>query len=56
MLILSEWHLLTPARIVKQDKNKGSIAIGKDADVIIFDDNINIKRTIIGGKTVFINE
>ena len=47
---------LTPARIVKQDKNKGSIAIGKDADVIIFDDNINIKRTIIGGKTVFINE
>lgn len=47
---------LTPARIIKKDINKGSIAAGKDADIVLFDDDINIKRTIIGGKTVFMNE
>ncbi len=45
---------LTPARIIKADMQKGSIAVGKDADIIIFDDNINVSRTIIGGKTVFV--
>ncbi len=44
---------LTPARIIKMDTQKGSIAVGKDADIIFFDDNINVSRTIIGGKTVF---
>ena len=44
---------LTPARIIKRDVTKGSIAAGKDADIIIFDEDINVQRTIIGGKTVF---
>lgn len=47
---------LTPSRIIKADAVKGSIDVGKDADIIIFDDNINVKRTIIGGRSVFINE
>jgi N-acetylglucosamine-6-phosphate deacetylase len=43
----------TPARILNVAGNKGSLASGKDADIVIFDNAINIKRTIIGGKTVF---
>ncbi|MBR5218260.1 MAG: amidohydrolase family protein, partial [Clostridia bacterium] len=45
----------TPARIVGIE-NKGAIKQGFDADIIIFDDNINIERNIVGGKTVYINE
>lgn len=32
---------------------KGSLEPGKDADIVIFDDSINVKRTIIGGKTIY---
>jgi len=44
---------ITPAGIIGTDKTKGSLAAGKDADIVIFDDMINIKRTIIKGKTVY---
>lgn len=44
---------LTPARIMKIDKDKGSIEKGKDADLVIFDKNIKVSCTIIGGKTIF---
>ena len=40
----------TPARIIGMDGKKGSIAIGKDADIAIFDKDFNVKYTIIGGK------
>ena len=43
----------TPARILKLGDKKGSIAEGKDADIVIFDQDINIKKTIINGKVVF---
>ncbi len=36
--------------------SKGKIAEGYDADIVIFDDDINIKQTIIGGRTVFCAE
>ena len=42
----------TPAKILGL-KSKGQLVEGFDADVVIFDDDINIKRTIIGGKTVY---
>ncbi len=32
------------------DKTKGSLDIGKDADIIITDSQFNVKKTIIGGK------
>jgi N-acetylglucosamine-6-phosphate deacetylase len=41
----------TPAKIVGAN-NKGVLAPGKDADIIIFDENINIKTTIINGKII----
>jgi N-acetylglucosamine-6-phosphate deacetylase len=44
---------LTPATIMKIADKKGSLAIGKDADVIIFDEHINVAITIIKGKIVY---
>jgi hypothetical protein len=46
---------ITPAEIIGISRNKGSLAIGKDADIVIFDDDINIKITVIRGKIVFNN-
>lgn len=43
----------TPARIMGVDQSKGSLTSGRDADVVIFNDNIEIQETIIGGKTVY---
>ncbi|HEY8784439.1 MAG TPA: N-acetylglucosamine-6-phosphate deacetylase [Mucilaginibacter sp.] len=43
---------ITPARIMKIDDNKGSLLAGKDADIIIFDENINVEMTMIKGKIV----
>jgi N-acetylglucosamine-6-phosphate deacetylase len=42
----------TPARIMKISDRKGSIIEGKDADIVIFDDDINIQNTIIKGRLV----
>ena len=41
---------LTPAKAINMDKHKGSIEIGKDADLIFLDDNINILGAIVGGN------
>ena len=41
---------LNPAVTLGIDKTKGSIDVGKDADVIITDREFNVKKTIIGGK------
>jgi N-acetylglucosamine-6-phosphate deacetylase len=43
----------TPARIMGIDKIKGSLTVGKDADIVIFDDTIRVFTTIIDGKIVF---
>ncbi len=43
----------TPARIMGVSDLKGSLAKGKDADVVIFDENINIGMTMVGGKVVY---
>ncbi|MCL1928609.1 MAG: N-acetylglucosamine-6-phosphate deacetylase [Treponema sp.] len=41
---------LNPARILGLDSRKGSIAPGKNADLVIFDENIQIKKVLISGK------
>ncbi len=43
----------TPARILNVENKKGSLEAGKDADIVIFDENINIDTTIIKGKIVY---
>lgn len=46
---------LTPARIMKIDHRKGSIEKGKDADFVIFDNNIHVSHTIIEGNVIYKN-
>nr|MBO2494947.1 hypothetical protein [Clostridia bacterium] len=46
----------TPARIMKVDDRKGSIAVGKDADLVIFDDDINVHLTMVEGRIVYKGE
>ena len=41
-----------PARTMGIFDKKGSLQAGKDADIVIFDKNINIKHTIIGGCVI----
>lgn len=43
----------TPARILNIESKKGSVEVGKDADIVIFDDDINIETTIIKGKVCY---
>lgn len=40
---------LNPARAIGVDAHKGSIEVGKDADLIITDAEFNVEKTIIGG-------
>lgn len=44
---------LTPARIMKIDKHKGSIAQGKDGDIVIFDKDIHIQTAIVKGEILY---
>lgn len=43
----------TPARIMGVGDRKGSIEVGKDADIVVFDENINVHTTLVGGRIVF---
>jgi len=61
MLTLAEVSLLdtitmaslTPARIMKVQDQKGSLEIGKDADIVIFDKDINIQMTMVEGRIIY---
>jgi N-acetylglucosamine-6-phosphate deacetylase len=46
----------TPAAIMGVSDRKGSLAAGKDADLVIFDDAIRINTTMIKGKVVYRQE
>ncbi len=41
---------LNPATTLGIENKKGSLEIGKDADIIITDSQFNVEKTIIGGK------
>jgi len=43
----------TPARILNVSGKKGDLEKGKDADIVIFDENINVEMTIVKGKIVY---
>ena len=44
---------LNPAKAIHCEEHIGSLEEGKDANVIIADDNINVIRTIKKGKTIY---
>lgn len=41
---------VNPARLLGLDHHIGSIAVGMDADIVLFDDHINIQHSLIGGE------
>ena len=41
---------LNPATAIGVADRKGSLEVGKDADIIITDDSFNVQKTIIGGE------
>jgi len=41
---------INPAVVVNVEENKGSLEPGKDADIVIIDDEINVHMTIVKGK------
>ncbi|MEG1312082.1 MAG: N-acetylglucosamine-6-phosphate deacetylase [Romboutsia sp.] len=45
---------LNPAKTIGVDKIKGSIEIGKDADITIIDEDVNCYMTINKGKVIYI--
>ena len=44
---------LNPARRIGIADRKGSLEAGKDADIVIADDDMNIRRTILRGRTIW---
>lgn len=43
---------LTPARIARIDREAGSIAVGKRADLLVLDRDLNVKQVYVGGKVI----
>lgn len=42
-----------PANIMGIQNRKGCLSPGKDADICVFDDDLNIKTVLVGGETTF---
>lgn len=47
---------LNPARLIGVADHKGSLEVGKDADLIVIDDHINVYATMVTGKWVYDTE
>ena len=44
---------INPAKVINMDNKKGSIEVGLDADIVIFNDDIEVLTTIVEGKLVY---
>jgi N-acetylglucosamine-6-phosphate deacetylase len=44
---------LNPARSIGMDNRKGTLEIGRDADVLVTDGDFNVRATFVGGRQVF---
>lgn len=42
-----------PAKLIGVSQRKGSVEPGKDADLVVFDENIRIKNVLVDGKILF---
>jgi N-acetylglucosamine-6-phosphate deacetylase len=43
----------TPARILGVSNKKGALVAGKDADIVLFDHDIRIAKTLVSGRLVY---
>lgn len=48
-----EMITINPLRMMHLDVKKGEIKVGYDADLCIFDQNVNVKSVMVGGKVVY---
>jgi N-acetylglucosamine-6-phosphate deacetylase len=46
----------TPAAIMGVADRKGTLTPGKDADIVLFDEQINIQLTMVGGSIIYTTE
>jgi len=44
---------MTPARIMNVLETKGEISPGKDADIVIFDEEFIVEKTMVQGRIVY---
>ncbi|MCK9536573.1 MAG: N-acetylglucosamine-6-phosphate deacetylase [Bacilli bacterium] len=44
---------INPAYVLNIDKRKGSIKVGKDADFVVIDRELNVYLTVRGGKVIY---
>ena len=44
---------LLPARLIGADARKGSLEVGKDADLVVLDRDLRVRLTLVGGRVVF---
>ena len=44
---------ISPAKMMKIDSFTGSLEVGKDADITVWDDDFNALMTIVKGTTVY---
>jgi N-acetylglucosamine-6-phosphate deacetylase len=45
---------LSPARLLGIDGRKGSLAVGKDADLVVFDDRLAVRATMVMGRWAYL--
>jgi N-acetylglucosamine-6-phosphate deacetylase len=44
---------LNPARVIGVDEKKGSLEPGKDADLVVVDEDVSVYRTLVKGREVY---
>ena len=45
-----------PARVLGLEGQKGTLAVGRDADMVLLDDDLGVWATIVGGRPVYVRE
>lgn len=50
---VSQLLSLNPAKVIHMDKKKGSLEIGKDADIVFLNEDFEVMRTVVGGNTIW---
>ena len=50
-----ECATLSPAKILGMEQQKGSIEVGKDADLVVVDEHLEVVLTMVAGQVVFDN-